>query len=78
MKDMVDVALEYAGKGWKVFPVHYPVFVEGQPVRCSCGKADCGSLAKHPATPHGLKDATDDPEQIKRWWAKNPSGTSAL
>lgn len=72
MKDMVDVALEYAGKGWKVFPVHYPVFVEGQPVRCSCGKADCGSLAKHPATPHGLKDATDDPEQIKRWWAKNP------
>jgi hypothetical protein len=27
---------------------------------------------KVPATQHGVKDATIDPEQITRWWAQNP------
>ena len=27
--------------------------------------------SKEPATKHGLKDATTDPEQIKRWWSEN-------
>jgi len=27
---------------------------------------------KVPATQHGVKDATTDPEQIVRWWAQNP------
>ena len=27
---------------------------------------------KVPATLHGVKDATTDPEQIARWWAQNP------
>lgn len=27
---------------------------------------------KTPATQHGVKDATVDPEQISRWWAQNP------
>lgn len=27
---------------------------------------------KVPATQHGVKDATTDPEQITRWWAQNP------
>ena len=27
---------------------------------------------KVPATQHGVKDATTDPEQIARWWAQNP------
>ena len=28
---------------------------------------------KKPATEHGLKDATSDPEQITRWWTDNPN-----
>ena len=28
---------------------------------------------KRPATAHGLKDATNDPEQIKKWWKDNPN-----
>lgn len=28
---------------------------------------------KTPATKHGLKDATTDPDQIRRWWAAMPS-----
>jgi hypothetical protein len=27
---------------------------------------------KVPATQHGVKDATTDPEQIAKWWAQNP------
>lgn len=29
--------------------------------------------SKHPATPHGFKDATTDPEQITKWWSENPN-----
>lgn len=28
---------------------------------------------KKPATDHGLKDATSDPEQIAKWWNENPN-----
>jgi len=49
---------------WRIFPCHS--IVEG---RCSCGKNDCGSPGKHPRTKGGFKDATDDPEQIERWWS---------
>ncbi len=40
--------------------------------RCSCGKADCGSVGKHPRTPNGNKDATTDPDRIRAWWEKWP------
>ena len=33
----------------------------------------CKARAKEPATPHGFKDATVDPEQIARWWHAEPS-----
>lgn len=71
-ESMLDLALEYAARGWKVFPCHYPVFVPDQPTRCSCGKPDCGQIGKHPATPHGYKDGTTDEAQIRAWWTKNP------
>lgn len=78
-KTQEDIALSYVmDRGWKVFPCHYPIFIEGQPVRCSCGKADCSNIGKHPATVHGLKDATDDPEQVKQWWSKNPYWNIAI
>jgi putative DNA primase/helicase len=60
-------ALHYASVlGWKIFPLHTPID-DGV---CSCGKADCQSIGKHPRTPRGLKDATNDLEQVKRWWRK--------
>ena len=63
----LECALEYAQKGWHVFPVHY-VLKDGA---CSCGK-DCGRLGKHPANPHGSLKATTNTEQIKCWWAERP------
>ncbi|MHC5172340.1 MAG: bifunctional DNA primase/polymerase, partial [Planctomycetota bacterium] len=57
-------AKAYAEKGWAVLPVH--TIIEG---RCTCGKADCSSAGKHPATPRGVKDATTDADQIQQWFA---------
>ena len=63
-----EAALNYAKRGWHVFPLHHPV--NGT---CSCGKDDCPSPGKHPRTEHGLSDATTDPEIITRWWGEDPN-----
>jgi hypothetical protein len=62
----LQAALDYASIGWHIFPCH--TVVAG---KCSCGK-DCGSPGKHPATPHGVKDATTDEATIRAWWTSNP------
>lgn len=50
--------------------VHYPVF----PARLcpdACLKCD---ICKTPACPHGFKDASKEPEQIRRLWCDCPGG----
>jgi len=69
---LLTAALAYARRGWPVFPLHHPVND-----RCSCGKAECGNVGKHPRyhdadLQHGLKDATTDLETIQRWWSRWP------
>jgi len=39
--------------------------------RCSCGDANCNNVAKHPLTTNGVKDATNDPEQLKAFFLAN-------
>ena len=63
-------ALAYAEMGWRVFPIHHPIWRVSK-CFCSCGE-DCPSPGKHPHTEHGLKDATDDQRQIKKWWTICP------
>jgi hypothetical protein len=62
-----DAALIYVEAGFSLIPLHW--ISRG---KCSCGKRDCASPAKHPLTQHGLKDASNDPIQIKDWWKKFP------
>ena len=38
----------------------------------------CRPGRKDPATEHGFKDATIDPEQIRAWWAKRPDFNIAI
>ncbi len=52
---------------WRVFPLH-TVDAKG----CSCGSQDCGAPGKHPRTPKGSHDATNDHEQVRKWWSKWP------
>ena len=59
---VLNAAIEWARQGWPVFPCHG---IAGG--RCTCGKADCSSPGKHPATAHGWKDASSDEQVIRRW-----------
>src|SRR5215203_548078 len=66
---LVEWALWYAVvHDWLVFPLHTPG--DGG---CSCGNGECRNFGKHPRTPNGFKDATTDPDQIRRWWEQWPS-----
>ncbi len=38
----------------------------------------CVPNSKKPLTPHGLKDASTETEQIERWWTENPSANIAI
>ena len=70
----LEAALEYAAQGLCVVPIHS--VEDGE---CSCSKGvDCPSPGKHPRTPHGLKDATTDPEQIREWFAKWPDSNVGI
>lgn len=75
--NMLPAALAYAQRlNWPVFPVHG--IVEG---KCACGKPGCDRPGKHPIgrlVPHGLKDASTDPEVITRWWRDSPTANIGI
>lgn len=67
-KSILTIALEYAGFGWPVLPLHWSLG-DGT---CSCQKPDCSSVGKHPIINNGVKGATTDKQTINQWWTKNP------
>lgn len=73
MNDLLAAALEYAARGWEVFPCHS--IEDGV---CTCGNRTCGSPGKHPRTKHGVLDATKDAEQIRAWWSRWPDANVAI
>lgn len=67
-------ALDYARRGWRVFPCHAP-----SGGACSCGAGDaCASPAKHPRTRHGLHDASADEAVVSRWWRRWPAANVGI
>jgi len=71
-------ALDYASRGWRVFPVHCAEGYGINRLTCSCGDLECGSPAKHPRTERGLSDATTDETTIRGWWRKWPTASVAI
>jgi Bifunctional DNA primase/polymerase, N-terminal/AAA domain len=70
---LLEAALDYAARGWPVFPCHW---LTG--ICCSCGgKPNC-KPGKHPLTPSGFKDAMTDAEVIRAWWKKWPEANIGL
>jgi Bifunctional DNA primase/polymerase, N-terminal len=62
-------ALGYARAGWPVFPTRPDASQCPDPGRCQC---------KTPLTPHGFKDATCDPGQIRAWWRRWPDANVGI
>jgi len=70
---ILRAALHYAALGWSVLPPHG--IADGA---CTCGRPDCPSPGKHPRTLHGLKEASRDPETIRRWYEKWPNANVGI
>lgn len=73
MTTLLEAALSYAARGWRVFPVHGVNAGE-----CTCGRADCSHPGKHPLTPHGVLDATAAPEKIRELWGSRPMASVGI
>lgn len=69
---LLDAALKYANRGWRIFPLHSPT-----PDGCSCGRP-CSSVGKHPRTPRGFKDAEADTVSAERWWQMWPTANVGI
>lgn len=72
VNELLDSALRYAAKGWRVFPAHGV-----RDGKCSCGY-DCSSPAKHPRTTKGLLEATTDSDILTAWWTFWPDANVAI
>lgn len=79
---LMDAALRYAARGWKVIPAHTPTITDDG-VRCSCSKGfACKSPGKHPRTRWDNGPEEDRPssdlDQIRRWWTTWPDANIAI
>src|SRR5262245_34755805 len=60
----------YLQSGFAVLPLH-TVIEKYKKLACSCGRADCRNIAKHPLAalaPKGLNDASRDAAVLKNWF----------
>ncbi|MFP2964472.1 bifunctional DNA primase/polymerase, partial [Myxococcus sp. 1LA] len=75
----MEAALEYAGRGWHVFPCFEPTPSPSGAFICTCPRGDsCTQAGKHPRTLNGVKDATTDAAQIRAWWERWPLANVAI
>src|SRR5437016_5349572 len=72
-KAMVEKALEYADRGWKVVPLHTV-----KSSLCSCGNPQCASAAKHPRIKEWQTACSSNVSEIRDWWQKWPDANIGL
>lgn len=71
-KELLEAALGYARRGWKVVPVRW-INSDGH---CSCHQAgECLNPGKHPVPGSDWPNvATADPQEVAMWWRPEPQG----
>lgn len=70
----LEIALELAGRGWRVFPLASSAKLPAIPAAHPAGtvaRRSCRGQCGRPG--HGVHDATSDPKVIARWWRHCPS-----
>ena len=71
---MLVHALDYARRGWRVFPA-YPIIPNRH---CTCPKQYCSNPGEHPRIRDWLNRATTDEEQIREWCKRWPRSNVAI
>lgn len=71
----LDWALKYIKLGWHVIPIWG--IKDG---KCECGNTNCpeNKWGKHPRTPHGVLDASNEEKQVIHWWTEYPNNNIAI
>jgi putative DNA primase/helicase len=76
--ELGEAALHYARNDLPIFPIWNPTENGG----CACPHdLFCRNAAKHPIeplVPHGLQDATTDPDRIREWWGQYPEANIGM
>ena len=73
---MLEAALSYASRGWRVLPV-WPL----RNGRCACGNDDCANAGKHPLSalaPNGCHSASTDAAVVTDWWTRYPDANIGI
>jgi Bifunctional DNA primase/polymerase, N-terminal/AAA domain/Primase C terminal 1 (PriCT-1) len=73
-RTLLDFALLYAKEGQRILPLQSL----RSPGCCSCGFDSCRSVAKHPRTFNGVKDASNVPSLIREWWHLYPEANIGI
>ncbi len=63
----LEDALHYVSWGWAVLPLHS---MRNGVCSCSAGANCTQKPGKHPRIARGFHNASKDPAQVERWWAK--------
>lgn len=74
MNTLLQAALDYAAKGFLVFPLHT---IKNN--LCTCPhQGDCRSPGKHPRLGRGLNAGTTNAESLKKWWSIWPDANIGI
>lgn len=76
----LEAALQYAARGWRVFPCHAIIWQAGPggvAPECTC-RRPCKTPGKHPRIKEWQVNASADPAQLEAWWGKWPTANVAI
>jgi len=75
-ESLLKEAITYAERGWKIVPLHSPGGRAGRP--CDCNKPGCRTPGKHPRVQNWTRQASDDVDQVRKWWNTWPRSNPGI